>query len=102
MYGKICAMWNIHDIYNIFFLARQTSVGHGLLIHEVSRSHDAPQLVGFLWTSDQLVAETSTWQLQHSQQTSMPPVGFKPTISAGERPQTNVLERAANGTGILS
>jgi len=23
---------------------------------------DVPQLVGFLWTSDQLVAETSTWQ----------------------------------------
>jgi hypothetical protein len=25
-------------------------------------THDAPQLVGPLWTSDQLVAETSTWQ----------------------------------------
>ena len=25
-------------------------------------SFDAPQLVGLLWTSDQLVAETSTWQ----------------------------------------
>jgi hypothetical protein len=24
--------------------------------------NDAPQYVGFLWTSDQLVAETSTWQ----------------------------------------
>ena len=24
--------------------------------------NDAPQLVGLLWTSDQLVAETSTWQ----------------------------------------
>jgi len=29
----------------------------------------------------------------------MPPVGFKPTISAGERPQTNALDRAAAGTG---
>ena len=29
----------------------------------------------------------------------MPPVGFEPTISAGERPQTYALERAANGTG---
>jgi hypothetical protein len=25
-------------------------------------THDAPQSVGFLWTSDQSVAETSTWQ----------------------------------------
>jgi len=30
----------------------------------------------------------------------MPPVGFEPTISAGERPQTYVLDRAATGTGI--
>ena len=51
-----------------FFLAQQPlpppPVGQGLLIQEVSRSHtnDAPQSVGILWTSDQLVAETSTWQ----------------------------------------
>jgi hypothetical protein len=36
----------------------------------------------------------------HNTQTSMPPVGFKPTISAGERPQTYVLDRAATGTGL--
>jgi hypothetical protein len=32
-------------------------------------THDAPQLVGLLWTSDQLVAETTTWQ--HTQQTNI-------------------------------
>ena len=31
----------------------------------------------------------------------MSPVGFEPTISAGERPQTYALDRAATGTGIL-
>jgi hypothetical protein len=36
----------------------------------------------------------------HNRQTSMPPVGFEPTISAGERPQTFPLDRAAIGTGI--
>ena len=36
----------------------------------------------------------------HNRQTSMPPVGFEPTISAGERPQTYALDRAATGTGI--
>jgi hypothetical protein len=47
----------------------------------------APQSVGLLWTSDQLVAETSTWQHNtHNRQISMPPVGFEPTIAAGERP----------------
>ena len=30
----------------------------------------------------------------------MPPAGFEPTISAGERPQTHVLDRAATGTGF--
>ena len=35
---------------------------------------------------------------QHSQQTSTPPLGFEPTISAGERPQTHVLHRAVTGT----
>jgi len=29
----------------------------------------------------------------------MPPVGFDPTVSAGERPQNHVLDRAATGTG---
>ena len=36
---------------------------------------------------------------QHSQQTSMPPVGFEPTISAGERLQTYALDRTATWTG---
>ena len=30
----------------------------------------------------------------------MPPVGFEPTISAGERLQTHALDRAAIGTGV--
>ena len=42
-------------------MASRPNADHGLLIHEVSRSH-APQSVGLLWTSDQLVAETSIWQ----------------------------------------
>ena len=32
----------------------------------------------------------------------MPPVGFEPTISAGERPQTYALDRAAAGIGVGS
>jgi hypothetical protein len=37
----------------------------------------------------------------HNRQISMPPVGFEPKISAGERPQTYALDRAAPGTGIV-
>ena len=35
----------------------------------------------------------------HNRQIFMLPVGFEPTISAGERPQTYALDRAATGTG---
>jgi hypothetical protein len=61
--------------------------------------NDAPQSVGLLWTSDQLVAEIST--LQHTQQTNFHyPVGLEPTIAVGRRPQTYALDRAATGTGV--
>ena len=38
----------------------------------------------------------------HNRHPSMPPVGFEPTISAGERPQTDALNGAALGTGTRS
>jgi len=31
----------------------------------------------------------------------MPPMGFEPTISARERPQTFAVDRAATGTGTI-
>jgi hypothetical protein len=46
----------------LFSLALQPSAGYGLLVHEVFviTHNDVPQSVGLVWTSDQLVAETST------------------------------------------
>jgi hypothetical protein len=42
-------------------VALRPNAGHGLLILEVSRSqNDAPRSIEPHWTSDQLVAETST------------------------------------------
>jgi len=38
-----------------------------------------------------------TTQNTHNRQTSMPPVGFEPTVSAGQRPQTYALDSAATG-----
>ena len=38
----------------------------------------------------------------HNRQTSMAPVGFEPTISPSERPQTYALDRVATGTGTKS
>ena len=39
---------------------------------------------------------------KHNIQTSMPPVGFEPTISGDERAQTHALDRSATGTGSTS
>jgi len=36
----------------------------------------------------------------HNRQTYMPPLGFEPTYSASEWPQTYALDRAATGTGL--
>ena len=64
--------------------------------------NDAAQSVGLLWTSDQPVVEISTWQhtTLTTDETSMLPVGFEPTISAGERTQTYAFDRAGAGTGL--
>ena len=62
--------------------------------------NDAPQSVGLLWTSEYLVAR-DLYLPTHNRQTSMPSVGFESTISAGERPQTYALDRAATETSQL-
>jgi len=41
-----------------------------------------------------------TTQNTHKRRTSLPPTGFEPTIPAGERPQTHVLDHAATGIWI--
>jgi hypothetical protein len=50
------------NYYLIFSLAVQPSAGYGLLVLRcfLITYNDAPQSVGLLWTSDQLVAKTST------------------------------------------
>jgi hypothetical protein len=59
------------------------------------------QSVGLLWTRDRPVAEPSTWQHTntHKRQTSMPPVGFDPTVPVNPRPQIYALDRTATGIG---
>jgi hypothetical protein len=85
-------------------VALRTNAGYGLLILDVFLDlahNDAPQSVGLLWTIDELVAETSTWQ--HTTLTTdkypCPRWDSNLTISVGERPQTYALDRAATGNG---
>jgi hypothetical protein len=58
--------------------------------------------VGLLWTSDQPVAEASTYTGQHKRQTSMSRAGFEPAIPATKRPQTYALDRAVTGIGLFN
>ena len=60
--------------------------------------NDAVQLVGLLWTSDQLVAETSIWQ--HTTLTTDRHPCPRLDSNPSERPQTCALDRSATGTGL--
>jgi len=62
--------------------------------------NDASQSVDLLWTSDQLVAETSPDNIQQSTTDIHAPLGFEPTILADELPQTYALDRSATGTDV--
>ena len=85
----------------VFFnMAQQPPVGQGLLITQAPRPHSETQhSVGLLWKSDQPDTETSTWHHRARGQTSTPPAGFEPEISAIEPPQNHALNRTATWTG---
>jgi hypothetical protein len=53
---------NDSNLRLFFSLALQPRAGYGLLVHEVFviTHNDASQSVGLPWTSDRLVADTST------------------------------------------
>jgi hypothetical protein len=93
--------WNIKWTYVVgLFLAHQPPVFQGLLIYEVSRSHnDTPQSLRFFWKSRRGLHLTT--HDTHNRLVSMPPVWLEPTISAVERRQTHAFYRAATGTGNL-
>jgi hypothetical protein len=92
-----CLLSNYH-----FFWAQQPPVGQGLLIHEVNRSHTTThQSVGILRNEWWARSRDFTTHNTHNRQTSMPPVRFEPTVSAGQRPQNYTLHRAATGIGSV-
>ena len=87
-----------------FFLRDSPLVGLGLLIHEVCFLHHTRHTTVGRTPLDEWLGRHRDLHLAthntHNRQTSMPPVGFEPTISASERPKTYALDRAATGTGL--
>ena len=92
-------------ILQFIFVALRPNAGHGLLIIDVSRSHTTTQH-SRQDSSGRVIRSCRDLYLTthntHNRHTSMPPVGFEPTISTGERPQTYALDRYwATGTGRI-
>jgi hypothetical protein len=89
-------------------LALQPNVGLRLFFFFfflVSQSHTIRRTAGLFWTSDQPVAEASTYTGQHNirkRRTSMPSVGFEPAIPVTKLPQTYALDRATTGIGACT
>ena len=101
-----------YDYYNVlitlfnFFLWRlQPNPGHGLLIPWGFRDHTQRNTTVGRTPLDEWSARHTdlypTTHNTHNRQTSKPPAGFEPTISADERSQTYALDRAATVTGPL-
>jgi len=57
--------------------------------------------VGYLWTSDQLIAEAATYTTHKEQKgrTPIPSAGFEPAIPTIERLQSCTLDCTATGIG---
>jgi len=86
-------------------MALWPNVRHGLLILEVSWSHTMTHITVdrtplYEWSVRRRDLYLTTHNT-HNRQTSMPLVGFEPTISAGKQPHAHALEHTATGTGIL-
>jgi hypothetical protein len=77
-------------LLHVFFLFWRHSppIGQILLFHEVSRSHTTTHCSRW-YSSGRMISSPErplSDNTQHSHQSYMPPVGFEPTVSAGEWP----------------
>jgi len=85
----------------IFSLAQQSYEGLGRPFNDVSRSytirHTHP--LGLLSTSDQLIAETTTYKThnKHKRQISIPLAEFEQVIPVIKQTQNYALDRTATG-----
>jgi len=82
-------------------LAHQPQVGQGLLIHgflDHTRRATIGRTLLVRWSARRRDLYLTTHNTPN-RQTSMPWVGFEPTISASEQPQTYASDRTATGTG---
>jgi hypothetical protein len=97
VYNSVFIYENKYTENNYFSVAQQPKSGLGRLIVEVSRSHTIrhththkhTHTVGLLWTSDQPVADATTYTThnKHEGRVSMLTAGLEPAIPAIKRLQ---------------
>ena len=84
-------------------MALQPNAGYGLLIFTRFLDHTQRRTTVGRTPLDEWSARRRdlclTTHNTHNRQTSILPAGFETTFSAGERSQTDALDRAATGTG---
>jgi hypothetical protein len=101
-YKTICQKFKKLFGYGLFSHGSIVLVGPRAPPVDISRSYsETPQSVGLLWTSDQLIAETSV--CQHTtfprHKHPSPLAEFEPTILGSKWPQTHVLDSATTEIG---
>ena len=91
-------------VFLFSYVACSPIAGYVLLIPEVFQDHTQQRTTVGRTPLDEWSARRRHPYLAthntHNRQTSMAPAGFEPTISAGERPQTHSLDRAATAIGF--
>jgi len=94
---------NVKFVFRFFWGRDSPPLGQGL-IHEVlnhtQRRTTVSRTLLDEWSACRRDLYLTTHNT-HNRQTSMPPVGFEPTVSAGKRQQTYTLDRAATGIGCI-
>ena len=102
-FSKTTVFHVVNCSVSLLVLAQQPPVCQGLLIFTRFLDHTQRRTTVGRTPLDEWSARRRDLYLtthnNHNRQTSMPSVGFEPTISAGEGPQTYALDRAATETG---
>ena len=95
-YSLASSILRLYNLIISFSMALRPNAGHGHLILEVL-DHTQRRTAFGMTPLDEWSARHRDLYLTahniHNRQTSMPPVGFEPTIPADERPQTYALTR---------
>ena len=99
VYRTLCQAVKIFQFFPLFFYFGATALFRRFLDHTQRRTTVGRTPLDE-WSARRRDLYLTTHNT-HNKQISMPPVGFEPTISAGERPQTYALDRAATGTGFF-